>query len=145
MLDSYQDLIDELIGTPTALREGLDGWAGPGPVPEAAARLIAALRDRDLAVLERLQTMLRQRDPVLKALPEGERARSEATDPEAALVGFNGARGEVISLLMNLTLRDWERTAIDAGGKKIAMDEEVERHVEFDEEHVARFRAALTA
>lgn len=142
MLDSYQDLIDELIGTPTALREGLDGWEGP--VPAEAARLIAELRDRDLAVLERLQTMLRQRDPVLKALPEGGRARSEATDPEAALVGFNGARGEVISLLMNLTLRDWERSAIDAGGAKIALDEEVERHVEFDEDHVARFRAALT-
>jgi len=142
MLDSYQDLIDELIGTPTALREGLDGWEGP--VPAEAARLIAELRDRDLAVLERLQTMLRQRDPVLKPLPDVARVRSEATDPEAALVGFNGARGEVISLLMNLTLRDWERSAIDAGGAKIALDEEVERHVEFDEEHVARFREAVS-
>ncbi len=143
MLDSYQDLIDELIGTPTVFREALDAWHGA--VPAEAATLIAELRDRDLAVLERLQTMLRQRDPVLRPLPGETRERTEATDPEAALAGFNGARGEVISLLMNLTLRDWERTAIDAGGKKIAMDEEVERHVEFDEEHVARFRAALTS
>ena len=64
MLDSYQDLIDELIGTPTILRQGLDERSGA--VPAEAARLIAALRDRDLAVLERLQTMLRQRDPVLR-------------------------------------------------------------------------------
>jgi len=141
MLDSYQDLIDDLIGTPTALREGLDGWDGPVP-PEAAA-VIAELRDRDLAVLERLQTMLRQRDPVLRPLPGETRERAEATDPEAALAGFNGARGEVISLLMNLTLRDWERTAIDASGGKIALDEEVERHVEFDEEHVSRFRRVV--
>ena len=140
MLDSYQDLIDELLGTPTILRQGLDKRSGA--VPPEAARLIAALRDRDLAVLERLQTMLRQRDPVLRPLPE-ERVRSEDPDPEAALAGFSTARGEVISLLMNLTLRDWERTAIDASGGKIMLDEEVERHVEFDEEHVERFKTAI--
>ena len=141
MLDSYQDLIDELLGTPTILRQGLDERSGASR-PEAA-RLIAALRDRDLAVLERLQTMLRQRDPVLRPLPEA-RVRSEDPDPEAALAGFSTARGEVISLLMNLTLRDWERTAIDASGGKIMLDEEVERHVEFDEEHVERFKAAIS-
>lgn len=141
MLDSYQDLIEELTATPGLLRGALDELGGSVP-PEVVA-LIAELRDRDLTVLERLQLMLRQRDPILKALPARSSGRASTAEAEATLAGFNAARGEVISLLMNLTLRDWERTAIDAGGAQIALDEEVERHVEFDEDHVERIRIAL--
>jgi len=47
--------------------------------------------------------------------------------------------------LMNLTLRDWERTAIDETDGQVTLADEVERHVEFDEDHLARIRAAFAA
>ena len=135
MLDAYRDLIEELTGTPAVLRRVLD--AG-GATPEAAG-LIAELRDRDRAVHERLQTMLRRRDPVLKPIPPG----GGETDAEAALAGFNAIRGELVSLLMNLTLRDWERTAIAETGDEIVLADEVERHVEFDEALRGRIEAVV--
>jgi hypothetical protein len=139
MLDAYRDLIEELTGTPVALRRALDarGAAAPG----AAAELIGELRDRDQAVHDRLQTMLRRRDPVLTPMPP---PAGGETDAEAALAGFNLVRGEIVSLLMNLTLRDWERTAIDETGDEVAVADEVERHVEFDEELRARIVKALS-
>ena len=141
MLDAYRDLIEELTGTPTALRQALDARAGNAPVVVAA--LIAELRDRDQAVYDRLQTILRRRDPVLKPLAVAAPVGEE--DPEAALAGFNAIRGELISLLMNLTLRDWERTAIAETGDELALADEVERHVEFDEDHRARILEELRA
>ena len=138
MLDNYQDLIDELLGTPTALRSLL----GSGRAPAEAVALVAALRDRDRAVLARLQTIHRQRDPVLKPLPDPPPGAPPG-DPAEALAGFEAARGELVSLLMNLTLRDWERTAIDESAGELTLADEVERHVEFDEDHLARVRAAV--
>jgi len=37
---------------------------------------------------------------------------------------------------MNLTLKDWERTAINWQGQEISVADDVEAHVEFDEDHV---------
>ena len=39
---------------------------------------------------------------------------------------------------MNLTLKDWERTATDDVEGEVSLADEVERHVEFDEAIRAR-------
>jgi len=148
MLDQYRDLIDELLGSPTAVREALPP-GGIGATPPAIVALIAELRDRDLAVHSRLQTMLRQRDALLKPLDTsphfGAELAGTPADPDAVLGGFETARGDLVSLLMNLTLKDWERTAIDETEGEVTVADEVERHVEFDEEHVARIRTSLVS
>ena len=141
MLDQYRELIDELLGTPGAVRRLME-QRGEAPPPASALALLAALRARDAAVLGRLQTMTRQRDPVLRPLPG---ADSAPTDDPDLLDRFDTARGDLVSLLMNLTLRDWERTAVDESGGHVTLADEVERHVEFDEEHLARIRAAFSA
>ncbi|MGI8643321.1 MAG: hypothetical protein ACR2LS_04310, partial [Thermomicrobiales bacterium] len=93
-------------------------------------------------VYERVQRILRARDPVLKPLPAG--SESQTTDtPNEALAGFESARGELVSLLMNLTLRDWERTAIDDRGKQVTIAGEVESHIEFEEDEVAKLERSL--
>ena len=139
MLDNYRDLIDELLGTPAALRQ-LVAARGGAP-PDVAARLMAELRDRDRAVLERLQTMTRVPNPYLRAL--GAVEPTPAADEASLLDEFDIARGDLVSLLMNLTLRDWERSAIDEAHGEISVADEVERHVEFDEEYLTRIRAAF--
>jgi hypothetical protein len=148
MLDNYRDLIDDLLGTPTAIRGALP-VEGIAAAPPDVVALVAELRDRDLAAHGRVQTMLRQRDAYLKAIGAaphfGAELAGTPADPDAVLAGFDTARGDLVSLLMNLTLKDWERTAIDETEGEITLADEVERHVEFDEDHLARIRAALSA
>lgn len=129
MLDNYRDLIDELLGTPALVRAAL---AGSNP---EAVRLVAALRARDGLVLERVQRIKTQVDPHLKPLPglDALLAASESESAEELSGRFETARGDLVSLLMNLTLRDWERTATTDAAGIITLADEVEAHVEFDE------------
>ncbi|MBA3642787.1 MAG: hypothetical protein H0W59_01795 [Chloroflexia bacterium] len=136
MLDSYRELLDELLGTPSAIRDAITEHGEPA-IPDAAADVIAVVTGRDQAVLARLQSMTQRTDAYLPTLQIPERAdRDVATLVEQ----LDQARGELVSLLMNLSLRDWERTAISEEDGEITLAEEVERHVDFDEEQLARFR-----
>jgi hypothetical protein len=135
MLDNYQDLIDELLGTPKLVRDAISGGNAD------ALPLINAMRTRDRLVLERLQRIKNQIDPHLKNLPEDveQLAGSEPeSDADTLLSTFEISRGDLVSLLMNLTLRDWERTATTDSGGIITLADEVESHVEFDEDQRAR-------
>jgi hypothetical protein len=131
MLDNYQDLIDELLGTPAVVRIAIGGG-------NAEALLhVAAMRDRDRLVLERVQRIKNQLDPHLKPVPAPDVLLASAdpgSDPDELLSSFEIARGDLVSLLMNLTLRDWERTATTDESGVMTLADEVENHVEFDEE-----------
>lgn len=141
MLDDYQDLIDELLGTPKIFRDLLA--EGGDAVPPEALALIAELHERDRVVLERVQRLTRETSPHLRALPERGAAGEVPSDAEALLASFDAARGDLVSLLMNLTLKDWARTATHDTAGIVTLADEVERHVEFDEAHVERVREAM--
>jgi hypothetical protein len=139
MLDDYQDLIDELLGTPTVVREAL----AAGATPEALA-LVSALHQRDAAVLDRIQRLRTETAPHLTVLPPFEEVATSAgtpDDPEAMLSSFETTRGDLVSTLMNLTMSDWQRRATSDAGGEVSLADEVERHVEFDEAFRARFGA----
>jgi hypothetical protein len=143
MLDNYQDLIEELLETPKAVRALLS----EGAPPEALA-LVAELRDRDISVLDRLQRMTRERNTYLRPLPSIEELAANrpapADNPEPLLESLDSARGDLISLLMNLTLKDWERTGTHEIRGEVTVAEEVEDHVEFDEAHLAGIQDAIS-
>jgi len=135
MLDNYQDLIDELLSTPSIIRTMI---ATGG---DEALRLVAAMRARDQIVLERVQRIKDNIDPHLKPLSTLDQLLSEEiaeSDRDELLATFETARGDLISLLMNLTLREWERTATTDNAGVITLADEVETHVEFDEAQRAR-------
>ena len=140
MLDDFQDLIEELLGTPAAMRVALAGDPSGN-----AVRLVAALTRRDVTELERFHRYLRQTEPHMRALPDAAAVIADlpetAATPAEALAQFDTARGDLVSLLMNMTLRDWERQATHDEGGFLSLAEEVERHVEFDE----AMRAAIAA
>lgn len=142
MLDNYQDLLDELLGTPAVVRKALGGTPGAEML-----RLIAAMRARDRLVLARTQRIKEQIDPYLKPVPEfDELIAGEALSDVSELVSsFETARGDLVSLLMNLTLRDWERTATTDADGVITLADEIEMHVEFDEQQRARLEALTGA
>jgi hypothetical protein len=146
MLDNYQDLIDELLQAPATVR-GVLSAVGPDSASPEALALISVLLQRDRVMLDRLQRLMREQLPHLKTLPSFDDAVSAAEPPsdlDQDLEAFDTARGDIISLLMNLTLRDWERTATHDEEGEITLAEEVERHVEFDEALRARL-VALSA
>ena len=131
MLDAYRDLIDDLLDTPNVIRGAFAAESGGDGSPEAK-RLIATLRDRDKAVLARVQTVTRQHSPYLPALRLEEPSADEAM--LALLEAMDTARGELVSLLINMSLKDWDRPAIHETDGEITLADEVERHVEFDED-----------
>jgi hypothetical protein len=139
VLDSYRELIDELLATPTTV--GQLASAQPPPLPAAVTRLIAELRDRDLAVTSRLQAIMHERNPYLAAWRPAEPVIP--ADATALLEELATARGDLVSLLMNLTLKQWENVASHEVDGEITLAEEVERHVEFDEQQVAAIQEAL--
>ena len=130
MLDAYRDLIDDLLSTPSEIRELVEASGASDTSPETK-RLVAETRNRDRAILERVQAITREDTPYLPALRIGEAADDE--DLSALLAEMEVARGDLVSLLINLSLKDWTRGAIDETGGEITLADEIERHVEYDE------------
>lgn len=137
MLDAYRDLIDELLSTPTEIRGLLEQNSAPSP---EAVKLITELRDRDLAILARAQRMTREDTPYLQ--PEQD-LQHESQDAREILTEMETARGDLVSLLINLSLKDWERGAIHPTKGEIVLADEVEEHVEFDEAQRIAIRNSL--
>ena len=141
MLDAYRDLIDDLLSTPSEIRELIEASGSPDASPEMK-RLVAQIRNRDRAILERVQAITRQETPYLPALRISESTDDE--DPAALLEEMEVARGDLVSLLINLSLKDWTRGAIDETGSEITLADEIERHVEFDERQRRQLRETLS-
>ena len=141
MLDAYRDLIDDLLNTPSEIRALVDASDGSSTPPEAK-RLVAEIRNRDRAILERVQAITREETPYLPALRISESADDE--DLSALLAEMEVARGDLVSLLINLSLKDWTRGAIDETGGEITLADEIERHVEFDERQRRQIRESVS-
>lgn len=146
MLDSYRDLIDGLLETPTTLRSAL-GESVPEDVSPDVANGLLELRVREAVNLRRLQAIMRH-EPVLLLAMEDEpeiRALRPATGdptPEAEMATFSHDRSELISLLVNLTLRDWDRGVNHDRTGETTLADEIEDHLAWDEAIVARLTAA---
>ena len=141
MLDAYRDLIDDLLNTPSEIRTLLDASSGSTTSPEAM-RLVAELRNRDRAILERVQAITREETPYLPTVRPSTSVDEE--DLSALLEEMEVARGDLVSLLINLSLKDWTRAAIDETEGEITLADEIERHVEFDERQRRQLRESVS-
>ena len=141
MLDAYRDLIDDLLNTPSEIRTLLDASRGSTTSPEAM-RLVAELRNRDRAILERVQAITREETPYLPTVRPS--ASVDEEDLSALLEEMEVARGDLVSLLINLSLKDWTRAAIDETEGEITLADEIERHVEFDERQRRQLRESVS-
>jgi hypothetical protein len=141
MLDAYRDLIDDLLNTPTEIRALVDASGESSTSPEAK-RLVAEIRNRDRAILERAQAITREETPYLPALRTNASADDE--DLSTLLEEMEVARGDLVSLLINLSLKDWTRGAIDETDGEITLADEIEQHVEFDERLRRQLRESVS-
>jgi len=145
MLDAYRDLIEGLTEESTTLREML-GTPVPDDLPADALALLKEARAREGAMLLRTQKLMRHDNVNLRAIenePAVQNAASLEGSPEELLTGFEHDRGELVSVLINLTLKDWERKVPHWVLGETTIADEVENHLSWEEDTLPRFEAAL--
>lgn len=149
MLDSYRDLIDGLLEAPSRMREVL-GEPVPDDAPAGIVAVLREMRAREAATLRRAQSVMRRENATLRAIEDEPEMAALTSDvdltdtPEALLASFNHYRSEVISLLVNLTLRDWEQPVNHAVLGETVLSEEIEDHLTWDETLLDRVRAVAS-
>jgi hypothetical protein len=145
MLDNFQDIIDGLTQTPSSLRRLL-GDPVPDDIPESVKVKLAELCTREKVEVRRLQAVMRERKARLRPIqyePEMTRLDDAVTTPEAMLTEFNSERSELISLLVNLTLRDWDQKVDHEEKGEITLADEIEDHLVWDEDMLEEFESAM--
>lgn len=145
MLDAYRDLIEGLTEESTTLREML-GTPVPDDLAPDALSLLREVRAREAAMFQRAQKIMRGENVNLRAIeqePSVVQAASLEGSPEELLAGFVLDRGELVSLLINLTLKDWERKVPHWVEGETTLADEVENHLAFEEETLPRFETAI--
>lgn len=145
MLDAYRDLIDGLTEESNTLRQLL-GNPAPDDLDPNLVTLLKEVRAREAVMLSRSQKIMRGENVNLRAI-ENEPSVRNAADlegtPEEILTGLIHDRGELVSLLINLTLKDWERTVPHWVLGETTLSDEVEEHLTWEEETLSKFEAAL--
>jgi len=145
MLDAYRDLLDGLTEESTTLRKLLGTPVPDGLSPDVIA-LLREIRGREAAVFRRAQSIMRKENVLLRPIerePEVANAAASAESPEELMAAFVHDRGELVSLLMNLTLKDWERPVNHDMLGETTLSDEIEDHLTWEEDVLERVRAAL--
>jgi len=145
MLDAYRDLIDGLTEESTTLRQIL-GEPVPDDLDPEAVALLQRVRGREAAVLRRSQSVMRKENVNLRDIeqePEVANAADRDESPEQLTEGIILDRGELVSLLINLTLKDWEREVPHFVHGETTLSDEIEEHLTWEEESLDRFREIL--
>ena len=145
MLDAYRDLIEGLTEESNTLRDML-GTPVADDLNDEALLLLKEVRAREGAMLSRAQKIMRGENVNLRAM-ESEPSVKNAADmegtPEEILAGMIYDRGELVSLLINLTLKDWDRKVPHWVLGETTMADEIEEHLTWEEDTLPRFEAAL--
>lgn len=150
MTDVYRELIDNLSDTPAQLQALLDGYQPPAESGEewGPREIVAHLVDIELEVRWRINEVLSHPGAYLKAIDQDKLAQEHdygSTDLRQSLDSFAEERGETISLLMNLALRDWDKTGIHEERGEVSVEEMAEVLVNHDAEHLETIRALTSA
>lgn len=142
-LDNYRELIDELVGFPVELRAAVES-AGPPPEGEwSAEQIVAHLTSGDEFWLARLNLLLSQREPFL---PEFGKAADERMAElmerpvEENLDHFGDVRGQIVSMLMSMTLGDWDRKGTHEIHGERTIGDTVEAISDHDADHLDQLK-----
>jgi hypothetical protein len=145
MLDAYRDLIDGLTEESTTLRELL-GTPVPDDLAPDVVEALREIRGREAAMLRRSQSIMRGENINLRSIenePEVREAAASTGTPEDLMGAFVHDRGELVSLLMNLTLKDWERKVPHYTLGETTLSDEIETHLNWEEESLDRVKSLL--
>jgi hypothetical protein len=145
MLDTYRELLDLLVQTPSQLKDAAQRAGEPQEGEWGAAQVLGHLAAAEKVWLARLNSILQQKDALLKRGPTpeirayGEERMRDSVDEN--LDAFNALRGETISLMMGLSLTDWGKTGTHETRGEITIEDVVESMVDHDAEHLDQLKA----
>ncbi len=145
MLDSYRELLDIVVQGPTQLKSAAETAGEPPEGEWNAAQVVAHMAAAEHLWLERLNLLLREKEPRIRPGGSGKSAEIQEQlmggSIDDNLDAFNTTRGEIVSLLMGLSLRDWERSGTHDIHGEISIADVVESIVDHDAEHMAQLQA----
>lgn len=140
MLDSYRELLDIVVQGPTQLKAAAEAAGEPPEGEWSATQIVAHMAATEHLWLERLNLLLREKEPRIRPGGSGKSAELQEQLMGGTLAdnlnAFNTTRGEIVSLLMGLSLRDWERTGTHDTRGEISIADVAEAIVDHDAEHV---------
>ena len=136
MLDNYRELIDELLEAPNAVRVALER----APQRDQIEPIVSTMTEQDRLLAARLRFLIEHPDALLEDSP------TPPPPPELGTeAAFDTARGDLVSLLINLTLKDWALTVRSVTGRETDLAEEVERHIDHCQALLTQLSAASEA
>jgi hypothetical protein len=147
MIDAYGEMLDDLSRTTSRIQEMSEKY-GDSPSAGTAgdwgpALILTHLTDVEKLYRGRMQLILTQETPYLKSANPAGKIDNSPREFRPELEAFAMERGETISLLMNLALKDWERTGIHDEYGELSVEDITERLIEHDNEHLAQMAAAF--
>lgn len=149
MIDVVNELIDELSGTPELLKKKLadrddiqpksaDDW---GPV-----EILGLMATTEQIQRNRMHEILTKHVPYLKDWDPVEAARQKdysSMDLKAVLAEFVDQRGDTLVLLVNLALKDWDRTGMSDTMGEVTMEDLAGDLIDHDQKCLADIEAHL--
>jgi hypothetical protein len=149
MIDSVNELIEELTETPEILKtrladrddiqpRSIDDW---GPV-----EIVAHMAQNEQVHRNRMQEILTKHVPYLKGWDPVEAAREKdysSMDMAAVLEEFVDQRGDTLVLLVNLALKDWDRTGVHDEMGEISIEDLASDLIDHDKKYLARLDEIL--
>jgi hypothetical protein len=149
MIDSVNEIIEQLSATPDLLKEWLsdrddiepqsvDDW---GPV-----EILGHMAETERVQRNRMQEILTRHVPYLKDWDPAEAAKTKdysSLNLKGALDEFIDQRGDTLVLLVNLALKDWDRTGVHDTLGEVSIEDIASDLIDHDDEYVARLRAML--
>ncbi|TVR72334.1 MAG: DinB family protein [Sphaerobacteraceae bacterium] len=149
MIDAVNELIEELSDTPEALKRKLgdrtdikpqtaEDW---GPV-----EIIGHMATTEQIQRNRMQEMLTKHVPYLKDWDPIEAARQKdysSMDLSAVLAEFVDQRGDTLVLLVNLALKDWDRTGMSDTMGEVSLEDLAGDLIDNDQKCMAQIEEHL--
>jgi hypothetical protein len=149
LIDSVNELIDELSETPETLKQ----WLGDRTdiQPQSAENwgpieIVAHMATTEQVQRNRMQEILTKHVPYLKDWDPVEAARQKdysSMDMPTVLAEYVDQRGDTLVLLVNLALKDWDRTGMSDTLGEVSLEDIAEELIDHDQKYLAQLREIL--
>lgn len=150
MIDAVNEIIDDLSETPEVLKarfaerseiqpRSVDDW---GPV-----EIVAHMAEAERIHRNRMQEILTKHVPYLRDWDPVEAAREKdysSMDMAAALEEFVDQRGDTLVLLVNLALKDWDRTGVHDTLGEVSIEDLAGELIDHDRKYLTRLEEILS-
>lgn len=142
-LDSYRELIDELATMPLKLQAAAEAAGEPLAGEWGADEIFAHLAAVEEFFRARVSKLLAESEPALSSFGDAAQKRmAELQDRgwQENYQAFGEERGQIVSMLMSMTLHDWDRRGLHDRLGTISIEEVVESIIDHDLEHLNQLR-----